>query len=1182
MPGSFSHLSVGAVTDVGVRRKNNEDAIIALPQHGVFCVADGMGGAQGGEVASQAAVTCLKNAFDGLASPDAVASAAGKARIIDRALNEASHWIKRRSDKKGIKGAGTTAVVLAFDGRHPDKGMVVHAGDSRAYRFREDALVQLSRDHTVAEAAGIKDDSKLPSMFKGVVTRAVGVNAKVELEVTPTDVKVGDVFLLASDGLDKLVPDEDIAGFLREGRGGDLQALAQQLVDVTNKRGGVDNVSVVLVRVGEVDPATLVGGTDEDDDLGPEPITGGGDDDEPSTQDELELSAQRASDAGDLECHTPGGDSRTGAGKPAKRTTDEHDLPPAEKRPALGDFLDAHRGKILVGLGILFVMVVWHQVRQLQRGPSGPRGFVEGLEEFTGDGEEEVLTRRRQPLPIVEPEVDDPEAALRALERSLTGGGEESGAESGAVREEVLPAESPEVLPAEGSPDGEEAVAQEMESAGVARFDRAVGDVRRLLREAESAAGTDPMILEQALAVWEELAAGGFEGVEPDRRRLVEAELKSELLNAGSAYLAAERARILARLESGEEPGDAAVALEAFPGRAPVLAGMLQDTYQEARDAVDHARQTRQGKAMFAQTLQRFDELLPERIADGASLEAAESAARVLADARARSWDGVSDEERTRHLDLRAAGLQAIALAYIEGRRDQAHARYAAGEDGEAGLEALREMPGRAPALTELVAAPRAEAEAAVAAVAERFQGVADFQAVFGRIRAAAPDAIAGMSDLARAEAAASSLSSLDGREWAGVTAEEVAAAREQIREPLAALVAGFVDGLREQAVDAYGRGDEAEALHRRLASLRDRAPHAVALAPDALDTALAEVDKARSAKRAADAARAEEQARLAAEAAARAAAMEAENAAEAAAEARASFPDRVREALEGGGWGRFGAWMDPWADDLGTLAAASGHAEGIAAWRRTWQEARDDPAHATAALQEAWDAAASVCRNAGVPPPPTPPALPEDPAARADAYCAARYRLQQHLTAPLDSAAALRDLLAAWGDKPESVLTTLMTLSGREADTAAAGALGAPLTTAAAALRAASADDAALSVPFGPVTIESLQQTPLAAVAQAERACDQAWNRLYDLASGPLLDQIDRGLVYGGFMGMDLNQDDKALQAVKGLEDAVFDLIEARAALPQDAIEAWWRQLDRDLLRTVIARLRDLDGLRP
>ena len=255
MPGSFSHLSFGAVTDVGVKRKENQDSIVNIPEHGVFCVADGMGGAEGGAAASQTAVACLSKAFESLESPDLVASAAGKARMVDRSLNEASRAIKKRSEAKGIKGAGTTAVVITFDARDPTVGMIVHAGDSRAYRFRDDRLEQLSKDHTVAAAAGIKDDSQLPAMFKGVVTRAVGVNAKVEMEKTPIDVKSGDIFLLSSDGLDKLVPDDDIAQFMREYGEGDLQALAQKMVEVTNSRGGVDNVSVILVRVGEADPA---------------------------------------------------------------------------------------------------------------------------------------------------------------------------------------------------------------------------------------------------------------------------------------------------------------------------------------------------------------------------------------------------------------------------------------------------------------------------------------------------------------------------------------------------------------------------------------------------------------------------------------------------------------------------------------------------------------------------------------------------------------------------------------------------------------------------------------------------------------------------------------------------------------------------------------------------------------
>ncbi len=268
MAGSYSHLSCGALTDVGVRRKNNEDFIKPLPEHGVFCVADGMGGVQGGEVASQAAVTSLEHAFKQLHSPDAVASASGKVQIIDQALNQASKWIKQRADKKGIQGTGTTAVVIAFDGRDPSKAAVVHAGDSRAYRFRRGTLKQITRDHTVANAAGLEDESELPAMFKGVITRAVGVNAVVELEQTPVDVAAGDIYLLCSDGLDKLMTDDDIAGYLKRDGDGDLQVLAQSIVDEVNRRGGVDNISVILIRTSDPDPESLADETDDLDQIG--------------------------------------------------------------------------------------------------------------------------------------------------------------------------------------------------------------------------------------------------------------------------------------------------------------------------------------------------------------------------------------------------------------------------------------------------------------------------------------------------------------------------------------------------------------------------------------------------------------------------------------------------------------------------------------------------------------------------------------------------------------------------------------------------------------------------------------------------------------------------------------------------------------------------------------------------
>jgi serine/threonine protein phosphatase PrpC len=398
MVDAYAHLTCGALTDVGVKRKNNEDSITTLPDYGVFCVADGMGGAQGGEVASKATVTCLDHAFNQLASPENVAGVSGKARIIDRALNQASAWIKARADKKGVKGTGTTAVVIAFDGRDPSRAMVVHAGDSRAYRFRAGKLNQVSRDHTVANAAGVKNEADLPAMFRGVVTRAVGVNSVVELEQTPVDVCVGDLFLLCSDGLDKLMPDKDITSYLNEFGAGDLDDLARKMVDETNKRGGVDNVSVILIRVGEADPANLVSGTDADDKVA-EPATAGipfGDDEietrdgDPTTRDsrplgqDLDVPAYVGSSA--LETADGLEGVRPVADKPVVTPSDE------ERSESRKKALFVLIGIIIVGI---LVMLIWPKKSQkvLQ--------FNEGVEEFTGTGE--VIRVNGTPDPAADP-----------------------------------------------------------------------------------------------------------------------------------------------------------------------------------------------------------------------------------------------------------------------------------------------------------------------------------------------------------------------------------------------------------------------------------------------------------------------------------------------------------------------------------------------------------------------------------------------------------------------------------------------------------------------------------------------------------------------------------------------------------------------------------------------------------
>ncbi len=254
MSNAFFYLSSAELTDVGRRRKNNEDSLLRLPECGVFCVADGMGGVQGGEVASKAVVDNLREMFATSAEAPWAVTARASACLVVRAINRASQWIKARSDERGMTGTGSTAVVLVFDRVTPSQALVLHAGDSRAYRYRADKLVQLSTDHSVAAAAGLADDKNLPAMFRGVITRAVGLEATVQLEQTAVDVRAGDLFLLCSDGLDKMVSHKLLQKLLKKNLGSGEAAVARALVDEALKAGGEDNVSVVLVRVAETLP----------------------------------------------------------------------------------------------------------------------------------------------------------------------------------------------------------------------------------------------------------------------------------------------------------------------------------------------------------------------------------------------------------------------------------------------------------------------------------------------------------------------------------------------------------------------------------------------------------------------------------------------------------------------------------------------------------------------------------------------------------------------------------------------------------------------------------------------------------------------------------------------------------------------------------------------------------------
>jgi len=249
----FSHLTCAALTDLGRKRKNNEDAFGRYPENGVFCVADGMGGAEDGEVASQAVVEGLAALCDRLNKRGRPYSGAAAQAWIAQALNDVSAWIYTRSEERGTRGTGSTFVGVCFDPAHPGTATALHAGDSRLYLLRKKTLTQVTRDHSAAALAGVKDEKDLNPMFRGIVMRAVGVDERVELERTPFGVAEGDVVLLCSDGLTRMVADKEIVAILR--KDGNVEAAARALIDRANHNGGVDNVTVVLIRVGRLPAA---------------------------------------------------------------------------------------------------------------------------------------------------------------------------------------------------------------------------------------------------------------------------------------------------------------------------------------------------------------------------------------------------------------------------------------------------------------------------------------------------------------------------------------------------------------------------------------------------------------------------------------------------------------------------------------------------------------------------------------------------------------------------------------------------------------------------------------------------------------------------------------------------------------------------------------------------------------
>lgn len=247
----FSHLKYAALSDVGKKRKNNEDAFGTFPDAGVFCVADGMGGGDDGEIASAAVV----RAVEGLAARLKADETGGVcARDVGdeltRALSGASVWICNRAHERKLNGCGSTFVGVVFDPTEPAQALAVHAGDSRLYLLHGRSIRQITRDHSVAELIGEKDESKVNPMFRSMVVNGIGIRTKAEPEFTPFKVVSGDRVLICSDGLSRMVPDKRIASVARAEEDPDKAVAA--LIAAALEAGGVDNVTAILVQVGDL------------------------------------------------------------------------------------------------------------------------------------------------------------------------------------------------------------------------------------------------------------------------------------------------------------------------------------------------------------------------------------------------------------------------------------------------------------------------------------------------------------------------------------------------------------------------------------------------------------------------------------------------------------------------------------------------------------------------------------------------------------------------------------------------------------------------------------------------------------------------------------------------------------------------------------------------------------------
>ncbi len=256
-------IKIHEITHTGMVRDHNEDAIGSDSDVGLLVLADGMGGYNAGEVASGIAVqTVTELATEGAnreerEDRDPTTGLLRQTIVLRDAIARANKIIYQTAQSQThCEGMGTTLVAAMF---YDDRISIAHVGDSRAYRLRDDKFEQITLDHSLlqelVDRGFYSEEEAQRSTNRNYVTRALGVEPTVEVEVNEYDVLPGDVYLLCSDGLSDMVEDEDIHLTISTFNAS-LDVVGQQLVQLANDHGGRDNISIMMAQIVDAFPAT--------------------------------------------------------------------------------------------------------------------------------------------------------------------------------------------------------------------------------------------------------------------------------------------------------------------------------------------------------------------------------------------------------------------------------------------------------------------------------------------------------------------------------------------------------------------------------------------------------------------------------------------------------------------------------------------------------------------------------------------------------------------------------------------------------------------------------------------------------------------------------------------------------------------------------------------------------------